>query len=542
MKTKLISILVIYLIMLFIIASNSFAQAQQWQLLNGPYQGEVHKFAVDPNQTNIIYAAVDAGNKLYKSTDSGNTWFDIGPERETGSYDPTVAVDPIDPSIIYLSTEFGVLDKSTDGGNIWEKKYLLKDSVNTFINTIAIDPLSPNIIYVGLVFENNRTLWKSTDAGETWSVKTSGMPKREFPTRSTTAIKINPLNTSVIYANVSGFGLYRSDDGAGNWRYVGFDNRSIYDIEILPWDTSTVFVGSSGGFYKSTDGGTTWSEPLLNYSTLSIEIDTSTKILYAGTKGSWAYKSTDYGETWSSIISQEIPTSESLAMIVYDILVDPKESNNLYLGTGVGPYKSTDGGNNWFQSFNGIKGFQVYDIKISSSNPSIIYAAGYLGVYRSTDRGSSWYYIGGGWPIDKINVDHIDPNIVYGVVRTPIGNGTMRTTNGGMEWSYMTSGSPFIEIDKSEQRVVYVSILTNVFLRSFDYGTTWDTINSPTIPTSLAIANDDPNLLYIGSWEGVYKSTDRGETWDSLNISISWHYATNVFLNPVNSQTVYAYA
>lgn len=213
------------------------AKAQQWHLLNGPYQGEVHKFEVNPDQTNIIYAAVDAGNKLYKSTDSGITWYDIGPERETGSYDPTVALDPVNPSIIYLSTELGVLYKSMDGGNTWEKKYILKDSVFSFISTIAIDPISTNIIYVGLVYENNRTLWKSSDSGETWSVKTSGMPIGDFPSRSTTSIKINPLNTSVIFDDVSGFGLYRSNDGAENWHNTGFDNSSIHDIVILPWET-----------------------------------------------------------------------------------------------------------------------------------------------------------------------------------------------------------------------------------------------------------------------------------------------------------------
>ena len=532
----------IQIVFIYLMIISLPVQAQQWQILNGPYGGEVYKFAIDPNQTNIIYAAVDAWNKLYKSTDSGNSWRDIGPERETGSYDPTVTLDPTNSSIIYLSSEFGVLDKSTDGGITWKKKYLLKDSVNSFINSIAIDPLSPNIIYVGLVYESNRTLWKSTDGGESWCVKTSGMPKRDFPTRSTKAIKINPLNTSVIYANVSDFGLYRSDNAAEDWHYIGFDNSSIYDIEIIPWDTASVLVAAEGGFYKSTDGGTNWSEPMLNYSILSIEIDTSTRILYAGTKGNWAYKSTDYGDTWNSIISQEIPTSESLAMNVYDILIDSNESNNMYLGTGVGPYKSIDEGNSWIQSFNGIRGFKTYDIKISPSNPSIIYAAGFRGVYRSNDRGISWSYIGVSEPVVKINVDPFTQDIVYGSVDTPISELTIRTTNGGDEWNYMPPCTsiffPFIEIDRSDQRVVYVSELPNQFLRSFDYGTTWDTINSPTIPTSLAVANDDPNLLYISSYEGVYKSTDRGETWNPLNI-FTYNNSSSVFLDPSISQKVY---
>jgi photosystem II stability/assembly factor-like uncharacterized protein len=198
----------------------TFAQQSQWKFANGPYEGEVHKFAVNPSQSNIIYAAVTGGNGLYKSTDAGAMWFDIGYIRETRSLEPTVAVDPAKPYTIYFGCEKqGILDKSTDGGVTWEQKFLLKNGVRNEIRSIAIDPFLTNIIYVGLYHENNRTIWKSTDEGETWIVKTSGIPKRDSTqgTHSTTAMKINPLNSSVIFADVSLDGLYRSDDAAETW-------------------------------------------------------------------------------------------------------------------------------------------------------------------------------------------------------------------------------------------------------------------------------------------------------------------------------------
>jgi hypothetical protein len=85
-----------------LLLSAAIAQQPQWKFANGPYCGEVHKFAIDPRQTNIIYAAVTGGSGLYKSTDGGTSWYDIGPpDRETGSLQPTVAIDPVNSSTVY---------------------------------------------------------------------------------------------------------------------------------------------------------------------------------------------------------------------------------------------------------------------------------------------------------------------------------------------------------------------------------------------------------------------------------------------------------
>jgi photosystem II stability/assembly factor-like uncharacterized protein len=319
----------------------------------------------------------------------------------------------------------------------------------------------------------------------------------------------------------------------------------VRDIEILPWDTATVLVGTWAGLFKTTDGGTTWYSPFLGYDTRCIEIDTNAKMLYVGTRGNGAYKSIDNGETWISIINPEIPTSLSMALDVFDVAVNPQESNNLYLGTGIGPYKSTNGGNSWVQSFAGMKNFYAFDIKISPSNSSIVYAAGGQGVHRSTDHGATWKYIGARGYFTKTTIDPVDANIVYASIDgIDLTYYFSRTTNSGKTWTvasaiHSLTFIPFIEIDRSPQRAVYTSTY-NQFLRSFDFGLTWETIQAPIIPISIAIANDNPNLLYIGSRFGeVYKSLDRGETWDSLALATSGNQTT-VFLNPLNSQTVYA--
>jgi photosystem II stability/assembly factor-like uncharacterized protein len=314
----------------------------------------------------------------------------------------------------------------------------------------------------------------------------------------------------------------------------------------LQWDTATVFVSTWTGLFKSTNGGGTWNSSFIDFNVRCIEVDPIAKIVFIGTRGNGAYKSTDEGKSWIPINNPEIPVSMSMAMDVFDIAVNPQNPNNLYLGTGIGPYKSINSGNTWLQSFDGMRNFFAYDIKISPSDPSIIYTAGRHGVHISTNYGRTWRYIGAGGTFNKVAIDPINPNIVYAsMVGLDLWNYIRRTTNGGIEWNdvspYPPSPTfiPFIEIDNSQQRAIYTSTYDE-FLRSFDRGETWQTILSPIIPTSLAIANDDSNLLYISSRKGeLYKSTDRGETWDSLGLT---KFGTQCFLrlDPKNSKTIFA--
>ena len=102
----------------------------------------------------------------------------------------------------------------------------------------------------------------------------------------------------------------------------------------------------------------------------------------------------------------------------------------------------------------------------------------------------------------------------------------------------------FFVFDRSEPEALYTTLTQNKLNISFDYGTTWEVVNfrDPTpggnTIYSLAIPNDNPNLLYLSSRYGVYKSTDRGEIWDSLTLSTNESY-NELFLDPVNSQTLY---
>jgi photosystem II stability/assembly factor-like uncharacterized protein len=456
---------------------------------------------------------------LYKSTDGGRTWFDIGPEAPLHGSEPTAAIDPIEPSTIYLGwAKQGILFKSTNEGSDWQIKYLRKDSVESEIRCLAIDPSNPRVIYAGLNWQRNDIIWKSTDAGETWNVITSGIPKPDSTgiqrRQRVLAIQINPLNPSILYASVERGGVFRSDDGGEHWR-IQTATYNAGDLQIVPWDTSIVLSGATG-----------------------FEVDTTSKTIYK--VSGKPLKSTDNGKSWVSLNNSELP-DDFEDIYEYDIAVDPRNSNNLYLATNVGPYKSTDGGQSWQQSFDGLNDFLAYEIRIAPSNASVIYASG-NGVHRSTNGGANWRYMGG-VAYSPMAIDPVDPSVLYGSNPFSLVNHSIfRTIDGGRTWSVLRTISsatqiPFIEIDLSPQRAVYTST-SNQFLRSYDLGESWEEIPVPTIPRSLAIAPDNPDLLFIGTWEGVYKSTDRGQTWQLLGFADA-RRNVSILLDPKDSQTVY---
>jgi photosystem II stability/assembly factor-like uncharacterized protein len=450
-----------------------------------------------------------------------------------------VAIDPIEPSTIYLGwAKQGILFKSINGGSDWQIKYIRKDSVESEIRCLVINPSNPRFIYAGLNWQNKDIIWRSTDAGETWNVKTSGIPKADSigvgRRQRVLAIEINPLNSNTLFTSIEPVGIFRSDDAGESWRSVK-ERSWVPDIEVLPWDTSTVLAGG----LRSTDGGRTWDFRRYPYAA-RIDANELTKSVYIET-GHKPFKSIDDGMSWISLFNPELhPDTERVH--INDMAVDPRDPSNLFLGTDVGPYKSTDGGQSWQQSFEGMRDFVAYEIRIAPSNASVIYASG-NGVHRSTNGGASWRYMGGA-AYSPITIDPIAADMLYGTIPFSVAMTYIiyKSTDGGLTWSGLrtiasATALPFIQIDLSPQRVVYTST-SNQFLRSYNQGETWEEIQVPAIPRSLAIAHDNPDLLYIGTWEGVYKSSDRGQTWQLLGFSDS-RRNLSILLDPMDSQTAY---
>ncbi len=247
--------------------------------------------AVAPSDPNTIWAGTGEawvirpsdvmGDGIYKSTDAGKTWNNVG-LTETGRIG-RVIVHPTDPNVVYACAlgratgpqeERGVY-KTTDGGATWRR--VLFVNPDTGCSGLSIDAKNPDVLVAGTWQVVMRTwamhsggpgsgVYRSTDAGETWKrLEHSGLFK---PPVGKIDVAFAPTNSNRVYAlaqTPNQGSLWRSDDGGASWKVVSWDRtligRAGYYIRLAvsPKDENEVFVMSSSP-HRSTDGGMTFVE------------------------------------------------------------------------------------------------------------------------------------------------------------------------------------------------------------------------------------------------------------------------------------------
>ena len=309
-----------------------------------------------------------------------------------------------------------------------------------------------------------------------------------------------------------------SVDHVGN-AYVAGTTVST-DFPVTPGVLQPAY--SHGPVFKTTDEGNTWSPKSRGLPPVEpafVHVDpTRPAIVYAGFHGSYPnalFKTTDGGSTWSGTGSGLPSNSSSLSSLVFD----PVVHSTLYLGTSNGIYKSTDEGANWARISTGLpSNLYVYDLAIDPSNPATLYAALYFyGVYKSTNGGVSWAPATLGLPRDvqALSVDPTNSNTVYaGTTR-----GFYKTTNGGGNWTAGNVGLTYTHVD-------YTGTYTAI---------RW--INH------LAVDPVNPAVLYAAANGGIFKSTNRGDSWTSISGGLpsnQYDYYFIVLVNPANPSILFA--
>lgn len=246
--------------------------------------------AVSESNPDIVYIGtgetefrgnIIQGDGVYKSTDAGKTWKNIGLTNSQSI--SRVRVHPTNPDIVYVSVlghafgpneERGVF-KTVDGGKSWKK--VLYKGEKAGAADLVIDPVNPNNIYA-TIWEVYRTpykmwanvgisgLFKSTDGGETWEELTNKPGMSKGPVGKI-GVTVSPADPNRIWAIVEANdgGLYRSDDGGNNWKLVNNERklrqRAFYYSRIVadPKNKDGIY-GLNVDFYKSTDGGVTFKQ------------------------------------------------------------------------------------------------------------------------------------------------------------------------------------------------------------------------------------------------------------------------------------------
>lgn len=306
-----------------------------------------------------------AGQGILRSNDDGKTWHRLGLEEpiEFDGIVRALAVDPSTPSRIYAGADSG-LCISDDGGAHWHRPTNLLNGLTVW--SIAIDPNHPSVLYAGTGAPSRAALYKSTDAGLTWTRATPEFP--EFcsgvhrPRLLT--ICVDPDNSRDVWFGLEEGGAWRSRDAGASWTRVdgpgtAIRNSDIHAIAVLPATSDkakTTVLLTVNAVYVSEDDGETWNGKLsrerfdgLYYTRTVTQLPgPDGDLLMAigdGTPGSRTriYRSHDRGHEWIEMELDMPPNSTFWAFGVH-----AAQPQRVYAGTKYGHlFCSHDGGRRW---------------------------------------------------------------------------------------------------------------------------------------------------------------------------------------------------
>jgi len=247
---------------------------------------QVNDFAVDPTNSEVIYAGAGysgSGSGVYKSEDAGLTWNFTSTGLPTEDVS-TLTLHPEKTDILYAAVGVrGDIFASEDGAKSWRKVGNC-GAFGSLKSRLYTAPDNEKVLYG--VFSPGGLL-RSTNGGLSWQSCDSGLPKNddERVGAYVKSLAIDPLNSNVIYAGTGGWvgqghGVYKTTDGGDTWLS---SNRGMLDYRITamasdPTDSQIIYAGSDRGeFFKSSDGGTTWTDltdnlPNTQYSFATVQV------------------------------------------------------------------------------------------------------------------------------------------------------------------------------------------------------------------------------------------------------------------------------
>jgi photosystem II stability/assembly factor-like uncharacterized protein len=357
---------------------------------------------IDPNDPDNTYwvgtgetwtrNSVSMGDGIYKTTDGGKNWTKMGLEKSDRI--ASIQIHPNNSNIIYaaaLGALWGNSDdrgvyKTEDGGKTWNKILFVNNS--TGCSELVMDPSNPEVLYAAF-WEFRRTahsfnsggmnsaLYKSNDGGKTWQKLQNGLPKGKL---GRIAVTIAPSNPQIVYAVMEAEkkeekGLYRSDDGGANWKFLNGD----FGLTVRP-------------FY---------------FSRITVDPKNPDLIAKAGLSGSI---SRDGGKTFKNL--------GSMHSDIHDIVFDHANSYKMFAATDGGLYRSLDGGSS-MEIVENLPLSQFYHVSLDNRTPFYVYGGlqdnnSWFGPSASPGgiEARDWELVGQGDGF-RVYPHPTDPNVVY---------------------------------------------------------------------------------------------------------------------------------
>ena len=537
---------------------------QTWKpIFDSENTSSVGDVAVAPSNPNIVYVGsgegiqrpdLSIGNGLYKSTDAGATWKNMGlfDAQQIGG----ISIDPYNENRIFVAAlghpygpnkERGVY-RSLDGGKTLEQVLYIDE--NTGAVQVGIDPNNTNIVFATIwsarqgPWENGAWngepsgLYKSIDGGNTWKKITKGLPTTKQDGLGRIGFTIAPSNSKRMYATVDAEkngGIYRSDDAGESWYLLTSDGRlwgrgaDFAEVKADPKNENIVY-SANVVMWKSVDGGKNWK----------------------GIKG--APGGDDYHRIW----------------------INPNNTNIIAIGLDQGGTITVNGGETYSSWYNQPTA-QFYHVSTDNAFPYNVYGgqqeSGSIGIASRSNDGNisfrEWHPVG----VEEygyIAADPSDPNIIYGGKITKYNKLTGQVQNISPE-PVRTGKVRFIRtapvlFSPVDNKTLFFA--GSVIFKTTTGGDTWEQISPDLtretydIPESVGIFNtpdlktmarrgvvytvapsyQDINTIWAGTDDGLIHITkDGGKHWKNITPSTltSWSKVSMIDASRFDNNTAY---
>lgn len=381
------------------------------------------------------------------------------------------------------------LYRSTDQGETWTLRC-------RWIETRGPDPLfavRDSTLYAGT---ENR-LYRSVDSGMTWSVI---LPYRIHALGVTT----DGMIVAGTNLTLSSHALQISTDGGNTW--MPSDSGLTSNVFSMTFQGDTMFVGTSKrGVFRSTDAGKTWQptntglpdDGYGTYVSFSAVHMRDSIVLASSERG--FFRSTDAGAHWATVTGLISSNATILT-----------EARGELIAAGYGVFASTDGGATWSARYAGLTSLWVRGV---GENDTSLVAATSDGMFRSTDRGISWHARNNGLACARIG------SIAFVGERMIVSTGKAAFSDDhGTTWQGFTEtvlhGVAISDFTSYGADIFARNAGSGALFRSTDSGKSWQAV--AVTAHLIAAASECDTLVAIGAPYGteiVYRSTDRGATW-----------------------------
>ena len=535
----------------------------------------IGRIVIDPHDPRTLYVAA-LGNLflpseergVYKTTDGGASWQLVHhTSSQAGCAD--IAIDPANPAVVYAAfwerlhepSRFvsggkgSGIYKTTDGGAHWQSltQGLPVSGTTTGRIGISLAASAPQTLYA--IYDDTQQhfngLYKTTDGGAHWQRTNDGALAGIFAQYGWWFgnVRADPTDANIVYA--IGFTTFKSTNGGQSYASMGsglhVDHHAFF---VDPTHPQTVYDGNDGGFFRSTNAGSTWQGPakmpITQFYSVAVDPQTGSHIFGGAQDNGTVATFTGGTSDWDEVNGGD----------GFQVQIDPVDAGIVFAEYQNGALsKSTDGGHTFSELEPGAaRNNWNSPILIDPVQHNVVYFGGEK-LFRSTDSGDSWAAISPDLSqlaendplvlgtITAIAIAKVNSKVIY----AGTDNGKVWVTQDtGAHWTQINAGLPQrwvtgLAIDPTNAARVIVTVsgyrfgepLTHVFL-SADFGAHWSDIhgNLPEIPVNVVRA--DPThtgVFYLGTDAGTYATTDCGAHWQPLGSS-------GLPLSPVTDLTV----